>query len=370
MAEAAKRLALAVRTSTASEQFDIGGFGAENVDALVVNGLAQPLPLKKMIRLSFVVGGGKKVRQKYADGLPALLSDALRRAGYTEDRGAGLSLDCAGMYKYQHDTDKDLKFVHVYPRLDPAAAEPEAESSGASMSHGELLLYAERPTFERMIAAKAPSLAQRRRALAELKECAGKLEAIEKKLAAMEALDEAEQAMYDTADQEALAGKIGWLQAQMDAMVTKGQLTASEQKSVLEQAISAPPRRHPGCATLGAISLHARPAAQATAKLEALELQLASAESEGKAKRAEKLSAARAELTSRIDLVRGSKPISRPARHSEEMQALRKRIAELDKLEKSSKILPLADVEKIAARPRLREELAALEADAAGWFTS
>ena len=367
MAEAAKRLALAVRTSTASEQFDIGGFGAENVDALVVNGLAQPLPLKKMIRLSFVVGGGKKVRQKYADGLPALLSDALRRAGYTEDRGAGLSLDCAGMYKYQHDTDKDLKFVHVYPRLDPAAAEPEAESSGASMSHGELLLYAERPTFERMIAAKAPSLAQRRRALAELKDCAGKLEAIEKKLAAMEALDEAEQAMYDTADQEALVGKIGWLQAQMDAMVTKGQLTASEQKSVLEQAISAPPPlwRH-----LGAISLHARPAAQATAKLEALELQLASAESEGKAKRAEKLSAARAELTSRIDLVRGSKPISRPARHAEEMQALRKRIAELDKLEKSSKILPLADVEKIAARPRLREELAALEADAAGWFTS
>ena len=52
------------------------------------------------------------------------------------------------------------------------------------------------------------------------------------------------------------------------------------------------------------------------------------------------------------------------------MQALRKRIAELDQLEKSSKILPLADVEKIAARPRLREELAALEADAAGWFTS
>ena len=109
---------------------------------------------------------------------------------------------------------------------------------------------------------------------------------------------------------------------------------------------------------------------QATAKLEALELQLASAESEGKAKRAEKLSAARAELTSRIELVRGSRPISRPARHAEEMQALRKRIAELDKLEKSSKILPLADVEKIAARPRLREELAALEADAAGWFTS
>ena len=263
MAEAAKRLALAVRTSTASEQFDIGGFGAENVDALVVNGLAQPLPLKKMIRLSFVVGGGKKVRQKYADGLPALLSDALRRAGYTEDRGAGLSLDCAGMYKYQHDTDKDLKFVHVYPRLDPSAAEPEAESSGASMSHGELLLYAERLTFERMIAAKAPSLAQRRRALAELKDCAGKLEAIEKKLAAMEALDEAEQAMYDTADQEALVGKIGWLQAQMDAMVTKGQLTASEQKSVLEQAISAPPPlwRH-----LGAISLHARPAGNGEAR--------------------------------------------------------------------------------------------------------
>ena len=42
--------------------------------------------------------------------------------------------------------------------------------------------------------------------------------------------------------------------------------------------------------------------------------------------------------------VRSMKPISRPARHAEERRALAKRIAELDKLEKSKAILPLADV--------------------------
>ena len=104
-------------------------------------------------------------------------------------------------------------------------------------------------------------------------------------------------------------------------------------------------------------------------KLEALDTSLAMAESEGKTKKAEKMQQTRTELVGRIDKVQSSKPVARKDKHHAEMVALRKRLDELDKLEKSKAILPLADVEKLAARPRLREDLAALEADSKGWFT-
>eukprot|EP00966_Prymnesium_polylepis_P254391 5878721-Prymnesium_polylepis.1 len=154
-----KKLALAIRSATESDDFDLAGYSAEACDALAQNAFAKPLPLKEMVRLSFTVGGGKKVRQKYNDGLPALLSDALKKIGFNEDRGASLSNDCgarrgipegafahrhpasvaaphapmlraaclplpaaaAGLFKYQHNTDTDLKVVHVFPRIDPAA---------------------------------------------------------------------------------------------------------------------------------------------------------------------------------------------------------------------------------------------------------
>ena len=39
--------------------------------------------------------------------------EALRAIGFEEDRGACAVMECAGTFKYQHDTDKDLKFIHV-----------------------------------------------------------------------------------------------------------------------------------------------------------------------------------------------------------------------------------------------------------------
>ena len=110
--EKAKKLTAEVSLARESEQFDLAGFGPAGVDHLC-SAFSKPFPLGSMIRLSFLVGGGKKVRQKYNDGLPNLLADALRGVSFVEDRGASTSLDSAGTFKYQHDTDKDLKFMHV-----------------------------------------------------------------------------------------------------------------------------------------------------------------------------------------------------------------------------------------------------------------
>ena len=42
-------------------------------------------------------------------------------------RGASAVAECQGMFKMQHDLDKDLKFTHVFPRTCPLPPAPDAE---------------------------------------------------------------------------------------------------------------------------------------------------------------------------------------------------------------------------------------------------
>ena len=72
---------------------------------------------------------------------------------------------------------------------------------------------------------------------------------------------------------------------------------------------------------------------QLHSKLEAVELQIATADSEAKEKRAAKLREGHAELVTRIDTVSGLKPAHRAAKFEKEMVAARKQLLELDKLE-------------------------------------
>ena len=88
--ETAKKLAMEVRQSKESEQFDLAGYGPNSVAKMVQDAFTNPLPLDSMVRLSFVVGGGKKVRQKYNDGLVRELTSALSGIGFTWEHDAHL----------------------------------------------------------------------------------------------------------------------------------------------------------------------------------------------------------------------------------------------------------------------------------------
>ena len=234
--------------------------------------------------------------------------------------------------------------THVYPRIDPAAAAAlnAGEASEAALSPAALITFSEMPTFQRMIASKTPSLHQRRRALEVLKEARAGLAASEAKLANLEALTEAEQHNYDTLDATALEEKQQWLSKQMEVMVDKGQLTAAEKETVL---------------------------AQLATKLEQLEGQLASAEAEGKTKRADKLRSVLDELRVRCAAASEVKPIKRAAKFEAEIKNAQKKLAELEKIEKTNGVLPLAEVQKLAAKPKLLEDLAAMQAESRGWFS-
>jgi len=282
------------------------------------------------------------VRQKYNDGLPALFSESLKKIGFAEDRGASQANECAGLFKYQHNTDTDLKVMHVFPRIDPAAAAAaDGDGSPDALKPEQLIAFSELSTFQKMVQAKCPSLTRRRRVLEIIKVAKATLISLEEKMAAVQPLTDAEQLQYESLDAEVLEEKQTWLTKLMEEMVSSGQLTKNEQKAVAEQLRQ---------------------------KLETLEEKLAMAESSGKAKQAEKLREMREELVKKADHVRDLKPIVRKPKFEAEIAAARKKLKELEKLENSKVVLPLEEVQKLNAKPKLLEDLASMTAESAGWF--
>ncbi len=200
---------------------------------------SEPLPSSKMLRITFTVGGGKKVRQKYGEDLPKYCREALRALGFEEDRGASACIECAQSYKYQHDTDKDLKFIHVFPRIDPAAA---AASKGDAADEEEVITVAgikleELPpdhlctivsmdTFLRLVSTQCASFSQRRALSKAMKEMAARFKGFEERMTNMQPLSKEEDELYNSA--QFLPEKVAELEKQLEGMVEGGHLTKTE----------------------------------------------------------------------------------------------------------------------------------------------
>eukprot|EP00966_Prymnesium_polylepis_P253373 5856149-Prymnesium_polylepis.1 len=69
-----------------------------------------------------------------------------------------------------------------------------------------------------------------------------------------------------------------------------------------------------------------------------------------------------------LQILRTSKPIVRKPKRAAEIEALEERLASLAELESPKVPLPLAEVQKLNAKPKLLAELAELKAASRGWF--
>lgn len=241
----AQGLAKEIRAANTSEQFDLQNYKTMQVTALVNAAFSTPISVQEMIAISFVVGGGKKVRQKYSDTLQKDLHTALRDIGYTEDRGASNSIDCAGSFKSQHDTDKDLMKTHVYPKV--VIVEEVEEDDGDD--YDDLLVVgmnnlrvhnhppamisavADMDDFKRLVVEYCPSFSQRKGLLKDMKGMLPEMKEIEGKLARMESLSPAEDEFYNSI--ESLHDKIAGLSNQIQGMLSRGHLSKSEIKQFL-----------------------------------------------------------------------------------------------------------------------------------------
>ena len=189
-----------------------------------------------MIRVSFMVGGGKKLRMRYDNDLPKVISKALGSIGYIEDKGSSASLDCQGTWKFQHDLDKDLKTIHVFPRVQvvttPAVSDMSDDSS-SSLTHEQACLVASFPLFQSLIIKKVLTFNGKKKLLSILNVAKGRVEMIETNMMNMLPISDDDTAFFNSVTD--IQGKIQWLTKILEDNLCSGLLSKKEKDSVVAQ---------------------------------------------------------------------------------------------------------------------------------------
>jgi len=225
-------LAATIRNATETEIFDLAGLGPGTISQVIKDAFSEDFDLdtskgnEGMIRITLVVGAGKANRTKYEPCALKLVTTALSAAGYNEDRGASCVVECAGSYKFQHDTGKNLKTVVVFPKIGTSSSkDTKGERGDASTSSSSSLLppnsleyniaVSTIPLFTNMMKAKFPSWSQKRSLLM----------LVDKRL--IEPLDELDVSLMR-----------GGLLSPAESYFYEHCISISEKKSVIREAIS------------------------------------------------------------------------------------------------------------------------------------
>ncbi|KAF0685670.1 Aste57867_22506 [Aphanomyces stellatus] len=339
-----------IRRAVASEQLDLGGYTEQRTHDLVVAAFGTPLTVPtEMIRFTFVVGGGKLVRARYAEQLPKWITAALRDVGFVEDRSAACTLDCQGTFKQQKDTGANLLTIQVFPRLAltasaaPTEAIDEKDIAVVDVESPEyLVISSDLDIFQRMIVpVKARSWLQKKRLLKALQGSMAAFTQLEEKLMRGETLQPVEQMMYDgNAGSDVNADKCAWLQSEIKRMADAGELTKAEKTELLGNL-------EQNLATL------------------ATELESASG------KKKDKLMEKQAALEARRTAVEGFKAdkVYR-LKKSAEIIKLRVELLAVLALQEKERSLSLTseDMRRLEGRRGLESSIAALEAQSEEWF--
>lgn len=343
-------LAGEIRTSLTSEQFDLGGYTEIRVRDLVIGAFSSPLDAPtEMVRFTFVVGGGKLIRSRYADDLPKWMTTALRDTGFVEDRSAACAFECQGTFKQQHDTGQNLKTIIVFPRvacanvISQSSSNKTAEETAVNTNSPEYVVMAcELATLKDIVNSKLPSWRQRKRLLKIISDGSEYFKTLEEKLIRGEPLSLKEQLIYD-ANTGHDSEKIAWLQSDIKRMVDDGQLTVSE-KEELSQSL----------------------AGNITSVAEELE----KAKEENKPKRIEKIEEKLALVKARKCFVDAVTPIIHRLKHADDILKIRLKILPLIALEDKgrSMSLTLADLKSIEEKSDFEATVVELEAASRGWF--
>ena len=343
-------VAASIRSSLESSTFDLAGHDATSIQSIAHDAFSTPFPsLDQMIRITFIVGAGKLSRQKYDAKAMQILTAALRELDYVEDRGAGCSFDCAGCFKTQHDTGKNLFTVVVFPKVS-ASGNTSNNASGDANEEEEPLLPTNSPgykiavcsisTFQSLLSSQCPTYAQKRKCMECIEGLMELLQSMEDKLMGGHPLDSAEQSLYDEMGE--LKEKLAYTQKEAAKHVDEELLTVQEKEMLVEMNQT---------------------------RITALMKEKSSAAVAEKLKKA----LARKERLQNISdekLSSLSSTYPPPLRHEAKLTPLRKKLLPLLALEGKSKggFLTLAETKALAEKEEIENEIEHLEEASYGWF--
>mmetsp|Transcript_7198 Transcript_7198/g.19577 ORF Transcript_7198/g.19577 Transcript_7198/m.19577 type:complete len:434 (-) Transcript_7198:308-1609(-) len=348
-------LAKQMRSQTEkSDEYDLDNYSEQAAAELAAAAFAQPFDVDHAVRCSLVIGGGKGIRGRYDPNLARGLAQALKALGFEEDSGA--SLGAAGAFKHQHDTGRNIKVLHVFPHT-----QHEAQGAGGGEAAGDAhaTLDADSPAYQLLAAdsldafvalaeAHLPAYAQRQRCLRELQAVYLPLfKSIDDKLVSAQPLSPAEEGWSAVCSADALQERLAWLQKAMADLVKSGQLTGPERGDVVKST---------------------------AAKLEAVQVEIATARSQGKDKRADKLEVTAKQLQELHDAADKAKAIEprAPADALSEVATAYRQILALRNMEArakaDNKLLSIEQARQVGQIPELQDKMRDVIAAHRGWF--
>ena len=334
-------LASKIASTQESTTYDFSHVSAAAILTIMSSVFSKPFHLSEMIRLTFIVGGGKATRAKYDEGALAACINGLKGCGYREDKGAGCVIESAGSYKIQHDTGKNVKTVVVFPRISGGDEEKEEEYvEGEEESEliprgsvGYKIAISPMPTFVNLLSQHCPSYMQKKRCMRTLSGLLTIEASIENKMMVGQQLDQSQKIFYDSSTD--LKEKMEHVQKEASRHIDEGNLTREEKQILVEM-------NEKKIQTLRKENDSAKVAEQLKKALE------------------------RKETLSSID---SEAPLP-PLRLESQINTLRKKLAPLKALEEAShqRYLSIAETTALSEMDDLVREIERLEAACCGWF--
>eukprot|EP00578_Thalassiosira_sp_NH16_P031364 CAMPEP_0181081340 /NCGR_PEP_ID=MMETSP1071-20121207/3051_1 /TAXON_ID=35127 /ORGANISM="Thalassiosira sp., Strain NH16" /LENGTH=457 /DNA_ID=CAMNT_0023162883 /DNA_START=49 /DNA_END=1422 /DNA_ORIENTATION=+ len=363
MTNAVSGLAASIRAATDSETFDLAGHDAINIKQTINDAFNQPFQLDTMIRITFVVGAGKLSRQKYDAKAGLHVTKALQELDFSEDKGASCMNECAGCYKTQHDTGKNVFTVVVFPKL-----ANRGDGDGPRDSHGggcagsseeyplpiplvegtpvHTILLASEETFQKMAPSMCPTWSEKKMCSEVLKLAVETLQSMDNKLMTGTPLSDEENAFYnETGGSASITTKAERLKKLMQQQVENGgQLMQHEIDRLLQQVEE---------------------------KIDAFDADIDAATKMSQEKKVAKLTAQREKAVARKQMLEGHTAQSPPKlKHDAQIAKLSKELQPLLKLEATVKgrLLSMKETKQLAVKDEMLEEISELEGASRGWF--
>jgi len=345
-------MAASIRAASESETFDLAGQNVTTITNTMQSAFSEPLPLTEMVRITFVTGAGKLGRQKYDDGAAKALTSTLRELGFEEDRGASCVAECAGSYKLQHDTGKNLKTVVVFPKIlsleeGVAGLTVDNNNNGTKPfleegSPESLIAMSSTNVFDRMISSRCPSWSQKKGCITAIESLKSLLQGLDQNLMSGTPLSDAEQEFYDSVSLDAMEEKESLVKEKMLAQVESGRISSAERDLLLNQVTE----------RLGKINDEI-------------------AESVSKPKKLEKLKGMKEKTEQRQSLLKGI-TIDSPhrLRYEAEIHKLLSEMAPIQKVEEESagRLLSIKETQMMGRKLEIEEKVSELEESSRGWF--
>lgn len=347
MSHAVSGMAASIRNATESDTFDLAGQAPHTIENTIRDAFTDPFVLEEMIRITFIVGAGKLGRQKYDESATKVVTSTLRECGFEEDRGASAVMECAGSFKLQHDTGKNLKTVVVFPKVvsSDLAAENN-QSAGASGKNGSLLsesspeyklTFSSMEVFQRNITSTCPSWSQKKGCLKAMENVVDMLKDLDAKLMQGTVLTEAEDDFYNSVSMKSLENKLVCVRDLMHKHVDEGRITVEEKRNLLDQV---------------------------NERIQNLKEDIAEAEKEAKKVRVDNLTNAKTKAEERKSKLEKTSTVSpHPLKHEAEINKLRKEMMPLLEIEEAAKgrLLTLKESQSVARKDEILDEIQYLE---------